>query len=132
MSLDLALFLYATSLFKMSTENTEGSSEEMKTVLCVFKERRRPVTFRTSNDAQVERKHLLEAVRVSFADVISSGEGTSASSSYFLQTESPEWGGMVDVTGCVEDRAIVHLCYESAEPVSTIVFIIIFYLCVRL
>ena len=109
----------------MSEESTEGSSEETKTVLCVFKERRRPVTYRTSNQAQIEKKHLLDAVSVTFADVLSSGEGTSDTKSYFLQTESTEWGGMIDVTGFVEDHATVHLCYESTDSVNTIVFIIV-------
>ena len=105
----------------MSEESTEGSSEETKTVLCVFKGRRRLVTYRTSNQVQIEKKHLLDAVSVTFADVLSSGEGTSDTKSYFLQTESTEWGGMINVTGFVEDRATVHLCYESTDWVNTII-----------
>jgi hypothetical protein len=56
---------------------------------------------------------LLAAVETSFADVLSSGEGTSNSTSYFLQTESSEWG-RIDLTGGVQDRATVYLCCSAA------------------
>ena len=77
----------------MATENAESTTEEVvqKTVLCVFMERKRSVTFNACNDAKVERKNLFDDVRVHFSDVLSYGEGSSASSgSYFLQTESSE------------------------------------------
>ena len=83
----------------MISENSEETVK--KTVLCVFKERRRPVTFIPSSDTTIERKNLLDAVRASFADVLSSGEGTNDTKSYFLQTENSEWG-RIDLTGCVE------------------------------
>ena len=101
-----------TSLYswpKMSTSTSEDIVK--KTVLCVFKERR-PVTFITSSDTYVERKNLLNAVGASFADVLSCGEGTSDANLYFLQTESLEWG-RIDLTGCVEDRATIYLCYSA-------------------
>ena len=48
-----------------------------------------------------------------FSDILpdlAAGEGTSTSpdpSSYFFQTESKEWGGLVDVTGEVQDRSTI-------------------------
>ena len=65
-----------------------------------------------STDEKKEKNNLLDAVKTSFSDVLSSGEGTSNSGSYFLQTESSEWG-RIDITGCVEDRATIHLCYST-------------------
>ena len=98
---------------KMISEGTSTSEDTVKkTVLCVFKERRRPVTFITSSDKNVERKNLLDAVRASFADVLFCGEGTSDTRSYFFQTESSEWG-RIDLTGCEEDRATIYLCYSA-------------------
>ena len=63
----------------MATENAESTTEEVvqKTVLCVFMERKRSVTFNASNDAKVERKNLFDDVRVHFSDVLSYGEGSS-------------------------------------------------------
>ena len=94
----------------MISENSEETVK--KTVLCVFKERRRPVTFIPSSDTNIERKNLLDAVRASFADVLSSGESTNDTKSYFLQIENSEWG-RIDLTGCVEDRATIYLCYSA-------------------
>ena len=90
----------------------DRASMDVKTVLVVFKNRRRPICFEGSVNPLTEKKNLLDAVQRSFADVITSGEGTSrsaCSSGYFLQTESSEWGGLVDVTGHVQDRATVIL-----------------------
>ena len=116
----IPLFQHLNS--KMISEGTATFEDTVKkTVLCVFKERRRPVTFITSADKNVEWKNLLDAVRASFADVLSCGEGTSDAKSHFLQTESSEWG-RIDLTGCVEDRATVYLCYSAG--VSSIVLII--------
>ena len=96
------------------THQAETTTEESvyKTVLCVFKDRRRPITFKASGDAQTERQNLLDAVRVTFSDVLSCGEGSSASS-YFLQTESSEWGGMIDLLEHIEDRGTVYVCHST-------------------
>ena len=102
-----------------TSESTGSEDTVKKTVLCVFMDRRRPVTFITSPDANVERKNLFYAVRESFADVLSYGEDHSAKS-YFLQTESTEWG-RIDLTGCVEDRATVYLCYSAGVSSNFVV-----------
>ena len=81
---------------------------EEKTVLCVFGERKRPVTFQAS-DADEERKSLLKAAKAAFADVLIEDR------SYFLQYNSAEWGGLIDISGFVEDHATVHLCYSDGE-----------------
>ena len=99
-------------------DQLQASTEGMKTVLAVFMNRRRPVCFQGSEDPKTEKQNLLDAVKTTFSDVISSGEGTSGAGvgGYFLQTESEEWGGLVDVTGQVQDRATVLLQSCSSDP----------------
>ena len=72
---------------EMTDENEKRVEEcEKKTVLCVFKDRRRPVTFIQDDEPKRERQNLLEAIQVSFSDLLSCGEGPSSlSPSYFLQ-----------------------------------------------
>jgi hypothetical protein len=97
------------------TDEKEKEREECgkKTVLCVFKDRRRPVTFVQDKEPKRERQNLLEAVHVSFSDLLSCGEGPSSSSpTYFLQREH-ELFGLIDLTGYVEDLGTVHLCVSS-------------------
>ena len=84
---------------------TSSEDTVRKTVLCVFKERRRPVTFEASTDEKMEKNNLLEAIKKSFSDV--------------LQTESSKWG-LIYLTGCVEESAIIHLCYSTSVTVSAI------------
>ena len=96
----MELYLYlpqhsrlAVSALKMTSvacvRNYKSKDSVQKTVLCVFRERR-PVTFSASMDEKTEKKNLLDAVKASFSDVLSSVEGTSNPGSYFLQTESSE------------------------------------------
>ena len=97
---------------EMSDESQE------KTVLCVFKDRRRPVTFVADKEPQRERNNLLEAVKMSFSDLLSCGEGTSTSpASYFLQCESSEWG-IIELRRSVLDHETIHLCLSTGESVS--------------
>ena len=77
-----------------------------KTVLCVFGERKRPVTFKGSTDPVKDRKNLLEAVLLCYSDVLQGSEVGH----YFLQQESVEWGGWIDLSGIVQDRSTVRLC----------------------
>lgn len=85
-----------------------------KTVLVLFGERRRPVSFESGSTAKEESERLLEAVKVCFSDIISAREGpsTAKESEYFLQKESSEWGGLIDITGFVEDKEVVYLCHS--------------------
>ena len=62
---------------------------------------------------QVKKKNLLDAVRVSFADVLLCGEGPVLQYLTFFLTEISEWDGMIDLTGCVENHATVYLCYST-------------------
>ena len=79
---------------------------------CVFKDRR-PVTFIQDDEPKRERQNLLEAIQVSFSDLLSCGEGPSSlSPSYSLQHESERWG-LIDVTGYIEDGGTVHLCFST-------------------
>jgi len=81
-----------------------------KTVLAIFGERQRPVRFECGCTAKEELENLFEAVKVCFSDVISTSEGSSTIKEYFLQRESSDWGGMIDITGFVMDKEVVHLC----------------------
>ena len=69
-----------TSVASVGNSESEGSLQ--KTVLCVFRERR-PITFNASADEKT-KKNNLDAVKASFSDVLSTGEGTSNPGSYFL------------------------------------------------
>ena len=104
-----------------------------KEVLVVFGDRRRPVVFNCSNreDAKARVKEeygwLMEAVEsVKFEDVLKAEEGSSISDSgcFYLQVESNEWGGMIDVTPetIIPDHGVVFLyryCRESSRSVGS-------------
>ena len=102
-------------------ENDQASTGH-KTVLVVFKNRRRPIRFQGSSDPRIEKKNLLDAVQTTFSDIISAGEGTSGVGGYFLQTQSTEWGGFVDVTGRVEDHSTLLLQSCSSDSEKAQVF----------
>ena len=73
-------------------------AEKHKEVLVVFRDRRRPIFFECSSDPQVEYQHILDAVKETFDDVLSSGEGSSENTEgYYLQTDNKVWGVSV---GC--------------------------------
>lgn len=99
------------------TDMEVGAPIGQKSVLVVFKNRRRPISFQGSTDPQTEKRNLLAAVESAFSDVISSGEGTSGvgGRDYFLQTENSEWGS-VEIMGHVEDHATVFLETCSSDP----------------
>lgn len=92
-----------------------NDESQEKTVLCILQYRIRPVTFVTDKEPQKERNNLLEAVKMSFSDLLSCGEGTNTSpASYFLQCESSEWG-MIELRRSVQDRKTIHLCLLTGE-----------------
>ena len=93
------------------SEHEEG---QQKTVLCVFKDRKRPVTFLGDQDAKKERQNLLEAVKASFSDLLEGSSGAQSAPQCFLQYQSSEWG-MIEVTGRIQDRNTVHLCLSSGD-----------------
>ena len=106
----------------MAAECGEAQKESFKEVLVVFQDRR-PIKFKISNNPSEDKSSLLHAVQVAFSDVfpdLAAGEGTSSGpSSYFFQTESKEWGGLVDVTGEVQDRSTIFIKQaESCDEVS--------------
>jgi len=90
-----------------------------KAVLAVFKDRRRPVVFNCGLNMKEEHENLLSAVKACFEEVIVLNEGSSSSGDYYLQKESKEWGGLIDVTGYVQDKEIVHLCCSSLPTFGT-------------
>lgn len=109
----------------MAAEGGEAQKERFKEVLVVFRDRRRPIKFKVSDDPSEDRSSLLHAVQVAFSDVlpdVAADEGTSTSSdpsNYFFQTESKEWGGLVDVIGEVQDRSTILIKQpESGNEVS--------------
>ena len=99
------------------TDMEVGVPIGQKTVLVVFKNRRRPISFQGSTDPQTEKRNLLAAVESIFLDVISSGEGTSGvgGRDYFLQTENAECGS-IEIMGHVEDHETVFLETCSSDP----------------
>ena len=94
-----------------------------KTVLVVFRNRRRPVTFASGKTPKEEHQNLFEAVVRDFYDVLESNEGSSSMGNYYLQRESKEWGGCIDVTGSVQERDVIHLCVSSSAAASEVTLI---------
>ena len=88
-----------------------AASMERKTVLCIFEERKRPVVYDASTDEHDEKNNLMKAIMTTFSDVLQETESTSRS--YFLQQESEEWGGLIEVCNKLDDHATVYLCYSS-------------------
>lgn len=92
-----------------------------KTVLVLFRGRRRPITFRCDEDPKTENDNLLGAAIDGFQDIISSNEGPSTSTStntFYLQRESEKWNGLIDVIGSVQENEMIYLCLQS-EMTST-------------
>ena len=84
-----------------------------KTVLCVCKGRRRPVTFSGSiNTIEEDRMNLKKEIESAFKDVLQTDEGQIRD--YYIERESKEWGGLIDLTGFVQDKEILHLNYSEA------------------
>ena len=98
--------------FIMSEEYCE------KEVLVVFQSRRRPVKFKyPSASPSASYRSLFSAIEGAFRDILTAEEGSSTSESgFFLQVESSEWGGFIDVTPetPVDDHATVYLCKPSS------------------
>ena len=44
-------------------------------MLVVYRDRRRPIVFESTEDPKEERVRLLEAVKVAFSDMFETGEG---------------------------------------------------------
>ena len=59
------------------------------------------------------------AMKVCFSDIINAREGPNTAKEYFLQQESSEWGGLIDITGFIEDKEVVHLCHSSHGTASS-------------
>ena len=93
-----------------------------KEVLVVYRDRRRPIVFDSTEDPKEERVRLLDAVKVAFSDVLETGEGAGT---LYMQTKSlsDKWKGeMIDVVGSVCDGAIVHLFQESPACESKVLY----------
>ena len=102
----------------MTDHEPVGESVE-KVVLVVFNSRRRPVKFSSSTDPSEENKNLKDAVREAFKDVLEADEGSSGSTAWYLQCDSREWGGLVDVCGSIEDRSTVYLQRDGLKEKVT-------------
>ncbi len=86
-------------------------AEKRKEGLVVFRDRRRPIFFECSSDPQVEYQNILDAVKETFDDVLSSGEGSSENTEgYYLQTDNKVWG-RVDVSAKekIPTHSILHI-----------------------
>ncbi len=102
-------------------------AEKHKEVLVVFRDRRRPIFFECSSDPQVEYQHILDAVKETFDDVLSSGEGSSENTEgYYLQTDNKVWG-RVDVSAKekIPSHSILHI--QLPKRVSVVDSIAVFF-----
>ena len=103
----------ATMAATMAAKQSESSAASMtKEVLCVYRERRRPVRF-ICKESENETDKLLEAFKETFADVLEEGSSSESTSQggFIIQRESKEWGGLIDVTkrDTIEHHARLHL-----------------------
>lgn len=111
------------AFIKMAVQGEKclSDSVDTKEVLVVYKDRRRPIVFKCSNDPLEEYQHILDAVKETFEDVLSVGssseEGSSNTGSYYLQKDSKVWG-LVDLNSKekVESHSILHM-QLSKKPV---------------
>ena len=71
----------------------------------------RPLKFKASEDPTEEAKIVLDTAMACFSDVLDS----SSDSSFYLQQESVEWGGLIDISGNIEDHSTVHLRCSRAD-----------------
>lgn len=90
-----------------------------KSVLCVFGERKRPIIYDSADDWEQEKDNLMRSIKATFSDLL--GE-TETLESYFLQQESAEWGGLIDVHKKLKDHDTVHLCFSSANSEVSLFF----------
>lgn len=90
-----------------------------KEVLVIFNDRRRPVKFKCFKNPSENYQSLCSAVEKAFCDILTAEEGSSNHSSesgFYLQMESNEWGGIIDVTPetRVDDHSTVFLCRQKS------------------
>ena len=89
-----------------------------KTVLVLFGERKRPVTFLSGGGN--ETQSLIESVGEVFKDVLGTDSGHRGK--LLLQQKSEEWEGeFVDIPECgtVSDRAVLKLSMIDSAGTST-------------
>ena len=58
-----------------------------------------------------------------FHDIPESNEGPSSMDDYYLQRESKEWEGCINVTDYVQERDVILLCVSSSAVVSEVTLI---------
>ena len=90
-----------------------------KEVLVFFQSRRRPVKFKypSVSPSASRYRSIFSAIEGVFRDILTAEEESSTSESgFYLQVESSEWGGFIDVTleTPVDDHATVYLCKPSS------------------
>lgn len=95
-------------------------------MLCVCKGRRRPVTFLGSHtNVEEDRKSLKLEIESVFSDLLLRNaeqpeQGETEIREYFIERESQEWGGLIDLTGLVQDRDILHLKWSESPLKSKV------------
>ena len=102
-----------------------------KTVLCVCQGRKRPVTFLGSYDSiEEDRKRLKKEIESVFSDLLKPPSGEEGEvRGYFIEKESKEWGGLIDLTGFVQDKDILHLNWSEAHMNSKDPSEVMYYSC---
>ena len=89
-------------------------AEALKEVLVIFGNRRRPVSFPSSEDGVVMKR-----VEEKFLDILLPGK------KFYLQIASEKWGDkLIDLNGPIPDGGVIHLFQE--ESVVTEVQVIVF------
>ena len=65
------------------------------------------MTFSGSNNTiKEDRMNLKKEFEYAFKDVLQTDEGQIRD--YYIERESKEWGGVIDLTGFVQDKEILH------------------------
>ena len=99
-------------------------SKVSKEVLVIFNDRRRPVKFECFENPSENYQSLVNAVEKVFCDILTAEEGSSSSGAgFYLQVESKEWGGIIDVTSetQIDDHSTVFLCKPKSHLKSSTV-----------
>ena len=84
-------------------------------MLCVCNGRKRPVTFLGSNNVEEDRKYLKKEIESVFSDLLRPSGEEGEVKDYFIEKESKEWGGLIDLTGFVQDKDILHLNWSEGS-----------------
>jgi len=85
----------------------------MEAITKTVQREEKTLTFSGSNNTiEEDRMNLKKEIESAFKDVLQTGDGQIQD--YYIERESKEWGGLIDLTGIVQDKEILHLNYSEA------------------